>query len=133
MCYIALNYTSGLIHGWHKRDSSALICWGKLIITSCSYFFPEGPHTRISEPVSECAFGTAGFDTTKSSTYTPDPNKNFNISYGDGEFLTGVVGFDTVTVGGLTVKKQEIGLVTNAAWEGNDETSTSIVVDFHSD
>ena len=36
-----------------------------------------------------------------------------------GEFLTGEVGTDTVTVGGLTVAKQEIGLVTNAAWTGD--------------
>lgn len=35
------------------------------------------------------------------------------------EFLTGEVGTDSVTVGGMTVTKQEIGLVTNAAWEGD--------------
>ena len=35
------------------------------------------------------------------------------------EFLNGEVGTDSVTVGGMTVTKQEIGLVTNAAWEGD--------------
>lgn len=71
------------------------------------------------EPQSECAFGTTGFDQSKSTTFTDDPNKNFNISYGDGEFLTGTVAFETVTVGGMTVKNQEIGLVTDAAWLGD--------------
>jgi hypothetical protein len=33
--------------------------------------------------------------------------------------LTGTVGFDDVTVGGLTVSQQEIGLVDKAAWEGD--------------
>jgi len=37
--------------------------------------------------------------------------------------LTGVVGFDTVTVGGMTVKSQEIGLVTQAAWTGDGENT----------
>ena len=39
--------------------------------------------------------------------------------YSVDEFLLGEVGTDTVTVGGLTVTKQEIGLVTNAAWQGD--------------
>lgn len=40
------------------------------------------------------------------------PDTNFNIEYGDGEFLTGTVGFDTVSVAGLTVIGQEIGIAT---------------------
>lgn len=78
-----------------------------------------------SDPVSpsECAFGTSGFDTTKSKTFSPLPNTNFNISYGDGEFLTGDVGFETVSIGGLTVTHQEIGLVTDAAWNGDTITT----------
>jgi hypothetical protein len=43
--------------------------------------------------------------------------------YGDGEFLTGTVGFDTVTVAGLTVTNQEIGVVNKAAWSGDSITS----------
>ncbi|KAF8824325.1 hypothetical protein HHX47_DHR8000185 [Lentinula edodes] len=44
---------------------------------------------------------------------------NFNIEYADGEFLSGTVGFETVTVGGLAVKQQEIGVVNKAAWDGD--------------
>lgn len=70
-------------------------------------------------PQTQCAFGTSGFDVNGSSTFVADPDTNFNIEYGDGEFLTGTVGFDTVTVGNMVVAKQEIGIVTNAAWEGD--------------
>lgn len=66
-----------------------------------------------------CAFGSSGYDASSSSTYSSYPEHNFNISYGDGEFLTGTVGFETITVGGLTVNAQEFGLVNAAAWEGD--------------
>ncbi|KAJ6568695.1 aspartic peptidase domain-containing protein [Mycena capillaripes] len=66
-----------------------------------------------------CAFGTAGFDTKASKTFQPFPNVSFNTSYSDGEFLLGTVGFDTVTIGELSVVRQEIGVPTMAAWEGD--------------
>jgi len=71
------------------------------------------------QPESVCAFGTAGYSSKKSPTFELDPNRNFNITYGDGEFLTGPVGFETITIGGMAVKKQEFGTVTVAAWEGD--------------
>lgn len=63
------------------------------------------------------------------STYTPDstfqqiPNENFNISYGDGEYLNGILGYDTVTLAGIKVTKQEIALPYLAGWEGDNYTS----------
>ena len=74
-------------------------------------------------PAADCFFGSAGFDPSESRTFVPFPDANFNISYGDGEFLTGDVGFDTITIGGLTVKHQEFSLATHAAWEGDTVTS----------
>jgi hypothetical protein len=71
--------------------------------------------TSYPEPEAECSFGSAGFSPSKSKTFKTDTSRNFNISYGDGEFLTGTVGFDTVTVANLSVTHQEIGVVTNAA------------------
>jgi len=35
-------------------------------------------------------------------------NQNFNISYGNGEFVSGTVGYDDVTLAGITVSKQEV-------------------------
>jgi hypothetical protein len=74
-------------------------------------------------PEADCFFGTPGFDTTKSRTFRPFPNMNFNISFADLEFLTGEVGFDTITVGGLTVTHQEFGVITKAAWNGDGVTT----------
>jgi hypothetical protein len=79
--------------------------------------------TGKPEPEAECAFGNAYFDTSSSKTFVPLANKNFNITYGDGEFLTGTVGTDTVTVAGLTVTGQEMGVVNNAAWNGDSVNS----------
>lgn len=75
-----------------------------------------------AEPESECAFGPT-YDPKKSKTYTDYPDHNFNITYGDGEFLGGSVAFETVNVAGLSVPKQEIGVVNAAAWEGDGISS----------
>ncbi|KAF7344192.1 Acid protease [Mycena venus] len=77
-------------------------------------------------PADTCAFGTAGFNTAASRTFQPFPNVSFNITYGDGEFLSGPVGFDTVTIGGLSVTHQEIGVPTLTAWEG-DGINTGLI------
>ncbi|KAF7332955.1 Acid protease [Mycena venus] len=71
------------------------------------------------EPVSTCAFGSEGFDSRISNSYQAYPNTTFSISYGDGEYLSGSAAFETVSVGGLTVKHQEIGVVSSAAWVGD--------------
>ncbi|PYH90947.1 acid protease [Aspergillus ellipticus CBS 707.79] len=69
---------------------------------------------------SECDFG---------STWTVDSNfkeisgEIFDIEYGDGEYLSGVMGTESVTLAGITVSSQEIGVVTSAAWEGDGTTS----------
>ncbi|KAJ3804376.1 acid protease [Lentinula aff. lateritia] len=68
---------------------------------------------------SQCAFGSAGFNSSASTTFTVGPGTNFNIEYANREFLSGTVGFETVTVGGLAVKQQEIGVVNKAAWDGD--------------
>jgi len=73
-----------------------------------------------------CAFGTSGFDIAASKTFKPFPGVSFNITYGDGEFLSGPVGFDTLTIGGLSVTGQEIGVPTLAAWEG-DGINTGLI------
>ncbi|KAJ5088737.1 acid protease [Penicillium angulare] len=69
---------------------------------------------------SECAFG--------SSTYTVDKGfkeisgEEFSIEYGDGEYLYGFMGKESVTLAGITVE-QEVAIVNQAAWEGDGTTS----------
>ncbi|ORX95330.1 hypothetical protein K493DRAFT_337388 [Basidiobolus meristosporus CBS 931.73] len=53
------------------------------------------------------------FDPAKSSTFTRSPG-NFSIRYGTGS-LTGTTGQDVVSVGGLNITKQTIGLSTQEA------------------
>jgi hypothetical protein len=59
---------------------------------------------------------------TKTSSFTEIAGEEFSIEYGDGEYLTGIMGTESVTVAGLKVE-QEIALVTSAAWEGDGTTS----------
>ena len=69
---------------------------------------------------SDCDFGPLFNGTFEDGQIA---NENFNITYGDGEFLTGVLGYEDVTVAGLTVTKQEVALVNLAYWEGDGITS----------
>ncbi|KAH9820459.1 putative peptidase A1 family protein, partial [Teratosphaeria destructans] len=75
---------------------------------------------------SDCAFGSELYDASDSSTYQALADQNFNISYADGEALEGTLGFETFVMGGITVTKQEFGLVDRAAWSG-DGTSSGLV------
>lgn len=49
--------------------------------------------------------------------------QNFNISYGDGEYLTGTLGYEDVTIAGIKVNHQEISAVQEGYWVGDGVTS----------
>jgi hypothetical protein len=55
---------------------------------------------------SACNFGPAY--TGSFAAQDKIPNVNFNISYGDGEFVTGDMGYSNVTIAGLTIARQEV-------------------------
>lgn len=57
------------------------------------------------------------------SAFEEIPNENFNISYGDGEYLNGVFGYETVGLAGINVSHQQIGVPYLAGWEGDNITS----------
>ena len=61
------------------------------------------------------------YDPTQSSTFQNLDGATFNISYGDGSFASGLVGLDTVDIGGAAVSQQAIGLA--------DTVSSSFVSD----
>ncbi|KAK4228052.1 aspartic peptidase domain-containing protein [Podospora fimiseda] len=52
-----------------------------------------------------------------------DPIEHMYIQYGDSELVAGPMGFSDVSVGNLTVKKQQVCLVNRAYWFGNNMTS----------
>lgn len=72
--------------------------------------------TQALRPESYCDFGTLY---NVSSTFKQIPNENFNIEYGDGEFLTGIFGTEQVTIAGITVKNQQVALANYAGWYGD--------------
>lgn len=55
------------------------------------------------QPTSTCNFGPV-----YNGTITQTPNENFQISYGDGEFVTGIIGTQDVTIAGITVPDQTV-------------------------
>lgn len=80
------------------------------------------PDTGESRDESLCYFGPA-YSPSASSTYRPIPNQNFNVSYADGETMTGSMGYESFTMGGITVPSQEFGVVNYAAWFGDGYSS----------
>lgn len=74
--------------------------------------------TNIDE--ADCYFGPA-----YNGTFTEGgiANENFNITYGDGEFLSGTLGYTDITIGRRTVTHQEVALVKKAYWNGDSMTS----------
>lgn len=71
-------------------------------------------------PESDCDFGPL-YDGTFADGKIKDVN--FNISYGDGEFLTGIMGYEDVTLAGVKVIDQETALVDYCYWNGDNVTS----------
>ncbi|KAJ9625174.1 hypothetical protein H2203_005129 [Taxawa tesnikishii (nom. ined.)] len=58
-----------------------------------------------------------------SPTFTRIPDEYFNITYGGGEALTGIFGYERVTLANITVNRQQIAVVQNASWFGNGISS----------
>lgn len=55
--------------------------------------------------------------------YGAIPGQHIYILYGDGEMVYGPVGYNDITVGNITVKKQEVALANTTYWYGNNVTS----------
>jgi len=68
----------------------------------------------------ECAFGPS-YSVTATAEQIDD--RNFNISYADGERLNGQMITEDLTFAGITVENQTMGLVTYAGWYGDGASS----------
>ncbi|KAF2663228.1 acid protease [Microthyrium microscopicum] len=69
---------------------------------------------------------TCNFGPTYPGTFSAEeeiPNVNFNIGYGDGEFVTGVFGKADIEIAGITVPQQTAALGTSAYWNGDGISS----------
>ncbi|KAI4737385.1 acid protease [Aureobasidium sp. EXF-12298] len=65
---------------------------------------------------SQCAFGPSY---SLTATAKQIDNRNFNISYADGERLNGEMITEDLIFAGITVENQTMGLVTYAGWYGD--------------
>ncbi|KAK4237265.1 aspartic peptidase domain-containing protein [Achaetomium macrosporum] len=74
-----------------------------------------------SLPQEACGFGETYPDTFQYGL--TDPETHMYIQYGDGEIVTGPMGYSDVTVGNITVKKQQVCLANTTYWYGNNYTS----------
>ncbi|KAK5160671.1 hypothetical protein LTS14_001683 [Recurvomyces mirabilis] len=74
---------------------------------------------KVLQPAA-CTFGLLAPDTFEDGTID---NENFYIIYGDGEELSGVWGYEDVSIGGLSVPYQQVALVDSALWNGDNVTS----------
>jgi hypothetical protein len=73
--------------------------------------FTEG--VGSTAPESACGFGPTY---TITDTFEQIPDENFNIFYGTGdEWLNGIMGYEEVTLAGITVKMQ-VALASLASW-----------------
>ena len=87
----------------------------------------ETGFTCVKGSQAACKFG----DTyNKTSTFQPVANENFAISYADGEYLKGSFGKEKVTVAGITVKDQQIAVLTSANWNGDGYSSGVLGLSF---
>ena len=68
------------------------------------------------------------FDPTKSTSFKKVNGAQWKISYGDGSGAAGVVGMDTVTIGGVTVQNQAVELATAVSQSFVQDTNTDGLV-----
>jgi len=73
-------------------------------------------------PQADCNFGPTGIDLSAASFQPLNYSNNFNISYGDGTFLSGFAGTDTVTIGNISVVDTEFSVADIAYWNGDGFT-----------
>jgi len=90
------------------------------------------PSTKAQEEKNNiCKFGKI-YDPTISKTFEPVPGIKFKTKYSDNEVITGTMGKETVTLGGITVKDQAFGLATQAGWKGDTFSSGLVGLAFPS-
>ncbi|KAF2401758.1 acid protease [Trichodelitschia bisporula] len=82
----------------------------------------HGPGTGFLPPAS-CAFGPAYTRATSTTAARLPATARFNISYADGEFLTGTFAAERVTLAGLTLPAQAVAIVDTAYWSGDGHSS----------
>lgn len=72
-------------------------------------------------PQVACGFGPAYPGTFQYGAVHPE--QHMYIRYGDGEMVTGPMGYADITIGNITAVKQQVCLANSTYWYGNNMTS----------
>ncbi|KAF1936476.1 acid protease [Clathrospora elynae] len=70
----------------------------------------------------------AAFDASKSATFKKTAGSQFKVNYGDGSGASGIVGTDTVTIGGVKVEGQTVELANKVSQSFVEDTNTDGLV-----
>ena len=70
----------------------------------------------------------SAYDASKSTKFQQTKGLKWKISYGDGSDAAGIVGTDTVTIGGVEVENQGIQLATQISQSFIDDVNTDGIV-----
>ncbi|KIW04644.1 uncharacterized protein PV09_04389 [Verruconis gallopava] len=103
---------------WADQEFQAILDTGSSDTWLISADFTCTDAQGQTQSASQCGFGP-GY----SGQISTISGEQFNISYGDGEFVTGEMGTVDVSIGGLTVPNQEVALGTSAYWQGGGVAS----------
>lgn len=79
-----------------------------------------GSHVNCTNWIGSCQFGPAY---TSDLNFGALPYEHMHIEYGDGELVEGPMGHVDVSVAGIHVKNQTVGLANTTLWLGNNVTS----------
>ncbi|KAK2046758.1 acid protease [Colletotrichum somersetense] len=74
----------------------------------------------VLNDTSLCSFGPTYNGTFLNGSI---PGVHFNITYGDGEFATGLMGYQDISLAGLEVPHQQVALVNKTYWNGDSVSS----------
>lgn len=78
---------------------------------------------QVVQPATSCAFGPT-YKGSFSDKKIPDVN--FNISYGDGEFVTGDFGAEDITIAGITVPQQTVSYLDRMPFPHTNTTEAAL-------
>lgn len=76
--------------------------------------------TNESMPQSDCRIPSTY---QPDSTFEPFHDQNLNTSYTDGRYAYGMIGHDRITIAGIIVPRQIVGIATRIGWKADGVTS----------
>lgn len=106
---------------WDNRTMSLLLDTGSSDTWAVHNDFECIDYMGFVVPQVACGFGPKGPGDFRYGSVAPA--QHLFIRYGDGELVTGPMGYSDITIGNITVNKQQVALANTTYWYGNNNTS----------